>query len=733
MAVLAVLILAGQLVGAFDGEARPWIVGVSILVLDAVGAAASWRAAKSSLTGPLPWGLIGAGRAASVLATIALFAADSGATTIWWWVGAVARLVMFALISAGMVAGGLRQFSGRHRIALIAEILVVLCAGFMVTWYFDLEPTLVAQDPSRLWLISVGWPLGDLLLLAAVASVVLRGAVTRFAAPITAFSMGLAVLFAADVTWSIIDARGTAAAVSPAAGLSIVTAGLLLTAAPIVAGARRGRPFQRRLSDPPTWATHLPMVAMVTGGLLMLIVTLREGQLLPWGGLVCALIVMTCAAAVRQTISLRESHDQVIADPLTGLANRVGLDRAFDRLARRGESATVLLIDLDGFKLVNDAYGHAAGDAFLIHVARQLDAVVRKQTTIARIGGDEFVVLLAGISSATQATAVAGRILAALSEHPADLDDDVVPVRASVGVALAESGQDSKMLLRQADIAMYHSKRAGSHGHTLYHPALIDRRAADAALADDLEHAQARGELHVLYQPLVDLNTERPIAAEALLRWQHPVHGLISPVQFIPIAERTGTINSIGMWVLEQALTQLDAFHQQNPAGPRMHISVNLSPRQLREPSIVHDILTVIARAGVDPRHLVLEVTEAVLVDEAGGIAALRALREHGIRIALDDFGTGYSSLQYLTRLPVDILKIDRSFVAELNGTAEGTAVTEAVIRLAQVLHLNTVAEGIETSNQAAELRALGCHTGQGFLYAKPLPAGEFTQLLQPS
>jgi EAL domain-containing protein (putative c-di-GMP-specific phosphodiesterase class I) len=224
------------------------------------------------------------------------------------------------------------------------------------------------------------------------------------------------------------------------------------------------------------------------------------------------------------------------------------------------------------------------------------------------------------------------------------------------------------------------------------------------------------GQLHVVYQPIVDLADGRPRAAEALLRWEHPRLGPVPPDRFIPIAERNGSINAIGLWVLDQACRRAVAWDTD-------YISVNLSPRQLQEPTVVHDVLAVLRRTGLAPERLVLEVTESAIVDETAGIPALRALRSYGIRIAIDDFGTGYSSLHYLTRMPVDILKIDRSFVSELNGTPEGAAVTEAVLRLSQALHLTTIAEGIETEEQAAELRALGCGRGQGYLYAPPLPA----------
>jgi diguanylate cyclase len=423
---------------------------------------------------------------------------------------------------------------------------------------------------------------------------------------------------------------------------------------------------------------------------------------------------------VETRLRLREGELQRLAlhDPLTGLANRAALDTELAAAVHAGTGAGLLLIDLDGFKPINDVYGHAAGDLVLTEFSRLLRDTVRAGDTVARIGGDEFVVLLADIAGPEDAVVVANRVLAAASAQPIRVDEDLLPIRASIGVTTARPGDTAKEVQRRADVAMYHAKRAGSHGLAVHEPSMTDRRAADAALGDDVAVALAQGQLHVVYQPIVDLDSGRPQAAEALLRWQHPRLGLVPPDRFIPIAERNGSINAIGLWVLDQACRNAVAWDTD-------YISVNLSPRQLQEPTLVHDVLAVLRRTGLAPERLVLEVTESAIVDENSGMPALRALRSYGIRIAIDDFGTGYSSLHYLTRMPVDILKIDRSFVSELNGTPEGVAVTEAVLRLSQALHLTTIAEGIETEEQATELRTLGCGRGQGYLYAPPLPADQ--------
>jgi diguanylate cyclase (GGDEF)-like protein len=418
-----------------------------------------------------------------------------------------------------------------------------------------------------------------------------------------------------------------------------------------------------------------------------------------------------------------ELEQMALHDPLTGLANRAGLDARLAETVGRRAGIALLLIDLDDFKLVNDVHGHAAGDIMLTEFAQILLTRVRADDLAARIGGDEFVVLITGVPDPDQAVAAAQRILATAAATPVRLGADVLPIRASIGVATERPGDTPKELLRRADIAMYQAKRLGTHGVQLHDPSMTDRRAVDAELAEDLTGALARGELQVLFQPLVDLTDGRPVGAEALLRWHHPRLGLVSPAQFVPIAERTGAIDEIGLFVLETACRQVMEWGD-------LYASVNLSPRQLQEQTLVADVLDVLARTGLAPDRLVLEITESALVDESAGIAKLRALRDHGIHVAIDDFGTGYSSLHYLTRLPVDILKIDRSFVAELNGTPEGSGITEAILRLSQVLHLTTVAEGIETPEQAAELQMLGCGVGQGYLFARPLPPAQLRELL---
>jgi diguanylate cyclase (GGDEF)-like protein len=491
------------------------------------------------------------------------------------------------------------------------------------------------------------------------------------------------------------------------------------------------RPTQQMLkeTDRGLVADTLAVAMTITLLLTLLIALLAGARNRAMSKVDAATAALRGDIARRQEVETRlrerelELERLALHDSLTGLANRAGLDAALAEVVNERADIALLLIDLDDFKLVNDAYGHAAGDTMLAAFARILLGGLRTGDVAARIGGDEFVVLVTDVPEARDAVAAAQRILATAAAVPLRLGDDTVAVRASVGVATGRGGDTPKELLRRADVAMYQAKHLGTHGVQLYDPSMVDRRAADAQLADDLAGALDRGELHLLYQPLVDLAGSRPVGVEALVRWQHPRLGQVPPAQFIPIAERSGTIARIGLFVLETACRQVANWDG-------LYVSVNLSPRQLQEPTLVRDVLDVLARTGLAPERLVLEITESALVDESTGIAMLSEFRGHGIRVAIDDFGTGYSSLHYLTRLPVDILKIDRSFVAELNGTPEGSGITEAVLRLSQVLHLTTVAEGIETTEQAAELQTLGCGIGQGYLFARPLPPAELIEML---
>jgi diguanylate cyclase (GGDEF)-like protein/PAS domain S-box-containing protein len=416
---------------------------------------------------------------------------------------------------------------------------------------------------------------------------------------------------------------------------------------------------------------------------------------------------------------------QAFHDPVTSLANRAlfadRVQHSIMRSIRAGSAIGVMFIDLDDFKTVNDSLGHAAGDRVLQEVARRLQAAVRPADTVARFGGDEFAVLLDGIEDSAEAAAVAGRILAAL-ELQFEIDGKQVYPRASVGICLAghELGSsDAEELLRNADVAMYMAKRDSKGSYRVFEPAMHERVVERMELQAELQRALELNQLEVHYQPVVRLDQRTDHGVEALLRWMHPTRGTIPPLQFIPLAEETGLIIPIGRWVLQEACRQGVLLHERFPRRPPLTVSVNLSVKQLQSETIVDDVRQALETTGLPPSTLVLEITETVMmVDTDLAVQRLQDLKSLGVLLAMDDFGTGYSSLSYLSRFPIDILKMDRSFLAPEH---EDSGLAAAIIGLGNSLDLDVVAEGIELPAQIASLRSLGCELGQGFLFAKPM------------
>jgi diguanylate cyclase (GGDEF)-like protein len=429
-----------------------------------------------------------------------------------------------------------------------------------------------------------------------------------------------------------------------------------------------------------------------------------------------------------------ELNTRASTDSLTGLANRSAFaDRLQTALAtdeRRAGRLAVLFIDLDDFKDVNDSLGHAAGDELLRVTAQRLDQTIRPGDLVARLGGDEFAVLLDGIPDARIAFAVAERIVAAVRE-PVVIGDGRVQVGASVGLAMRDQNSTLDALMRDADVAMYSAKAKGKNRIEHYDADLNDLAVERQALRTELGGAVERGELVVEYQPVVDLETGEIVGLEALVRWLHASRGLLPPSAFIGLAEETGAIISIGASVMETAARQLRQW-QQRYNLPKLWMSVNVSVRQLDVSGFADDVANVLRVTGIDPTTLVLEVTESVLADPSGGAAAtLAALRGSRVRVALDDFGTGYSSIGYLRQLPVDILKIDRSFVSGPSAeTGVDDVLLEAIVAMGQTLRLDVVPEGIEQHDQLVRLRAAGCKVGQGFLFSRPVPPQAIEVLL---
>jgi diguanylate cyclase (GGDEF)-like protein len=446
----------------------------------------------------------------------------------------------------------------------------------------------------------------------------------------------------------------------------------------------------------------------------------------PYSWTLLPLLLLPLLAVQKTAEMSRKQEHQALHDPLTGLPNRLLLtDRIEQALARSGRTdgtVLVMFLDLDLFKVVNDSLGHHAGDALLIDVAHRLQAAVRPGDTLARFGGDEFVIVCDGISP-DEVTTVPERISASLLQPFTSLHRDVT-VSASIGVALANDASDAQTLMRDADVAMYRAKDRGRNQVVLFHEVM--HREADERLQDSvgLRRALDREEFRLHYQPVVDITSGQTIGVEAMIRWQDPDRGLLEAGTFIPAAEETGLIVPIGYWVLDTAIAKAQQWRSQIPQARDLWIAVNISARQLLAPGLVDHLSRTLEQTGIPVSAVHLEITESALMSDLTAVVErLAALRALGLRLAIDDFGTGYSSLAYLKRLPVTTVKIDRSFVGGLGGSEDAfdRPIVDAIIRMAQSLHLDVVAEGVETQEQSVTLQALGARAAQGFLWSPPL------------
>ncbi|WP_442866823.1 putative bifunctional diguanylate cyclase/phosphodiesterase [Acidovorax sp. NCPPB 4044] len=431
----------------------------------------------------------------------------------------------------------------------------------------------------------------------------------------------------------------------------------------------------------------------------------------------------------RLTAANAQLQKQAFADPLTTLPNRLlfedRLSHALlrlDRSRRRdtGQRLAVMFVDLDGFKPINDSFGHAAGDAILRSAAERLRQQARESDTVARVGGDEFLLLLEDVNGPSDCLTVAQRLLNALGQ-PFEVAGKTVQIACSIGIVVYPDHGERDKLVANADAAMYAAKRAGGNGWALFESHMGSDATEQLALQNDLRQAIARGELSLHYQPKIDARRGRINGVEALLRWRHPERGMVSPVDFIPVAERFGIIAQLGNWVIEEACRQMAAWSWD---GMRMRVAINLSAYQLRESGLADRIREALQRHGVPASHLLCEITESVAMEDTRATQrTFEELARIGVYLAIDDFGTGYSSLNYLRRLPARQLKIDRSFVRDLEEQDDARAVVDAVVRLAHALGLRVVAEGVETIGQRDILVAMHCDELQGYYFARPMPA----------
>lgn len=429
-----------------------------------------------------------------------------------------------------------------------------------------------------------------------------------------------------------------------------------------------------------------------------------------------------------QRISYLASHDA-----LTNLPNRSLLQDRIQQVlvhnSRRSIQAAVLFVDLDNFKVINDSLGHEMGDKLLKEIAAMLVSMVRIEDTVARQGGDEFILLLSSITQPEDASIIAQKILDSLMQ-PFHIKGKELHISASIGITIfPDDGNDKESLLKNSDIAMYHAKESGKNNYQFFSAKMNEFATEKQALSSDLRHAVERNELFLVYQPVVDMASGNIAGMEVLLRWQHPAHGLISPIKFIPLAEETGVILPIGEWVMRSACRQLAEWQQQGYEVPRL--AINLSAKQFRQKSLVENIAHILKETGTEARFIGVEITESMLVQNVDEVVdTLLRLSNMGLEISIDDFGTGYSSLSYLKRFPINKLKIDKSFVDDIATHPDDAAIHKAIVAMAHGLSMKVVTEGVETQAQLDFLRQKGSEQYQGYLFSKPLPASEIVAKL---
>jgi diguanylate cyclase (GGDEF)-like protein len=669
-------------------------------------------------------------------------------------------LAAVPLAAAGLIIMPAAAQSMAGLLRIVLDGVMVALALFCTSWILVLGPLFEAGGDSLLGtILSLAYPVGDVVTITMLIFALLRARQGGEAArqPLYLVGLGLTGIALADSGFVYLTSQtsytsGSFIDIGWFAGFAVLFVAARRPERPApTADSEQGLRFVSSLSVP-----YTPVVIMATTVLFQHL----RGQALDGTATFTAMAVLLLIV-LRQVLTLREnlgllrtledrvelrtaelrrrekdrkrlqdelSH-QAFHDSLTGLANRAlfkdRVDHALKRFQRRRRPLAVFFLDLDRFKAINDSFGHASGDALLIAVSKRLSDCVRGEDTVARLGGDEFAVLVENLAGESEVRIVAERVKEAFRD-PIVIDGRELAVAASIGIALSESGTETADdLLRNADLAMYRAKAAGG-GARQYapemHAGMIDR----LELESDLRQALARDQLYIVYQPIVDLRTGRLSGAEALLRWQHPSRGVVSPADFIPVAESSGMIVPIGEWVLRQACREARRWDGIR-GGEQLSVSVNLSGRQLQTSELPSIVPHALLDAGLAPGRLTLEMTESMLIDRSDEmLSLLHELRRIGVKLAIDDFGTGYSSLSYLHRFPVDVVKIDRSFIESLTGEADETSLVGSIIRIGQGMRLVTVAEGIEDAAQLRALQRLGCDHGQGYHFARPMSAADF-------
>ena len=630
-----------------------------------------------------------------------------------------------------------------------ADAAMVSVGALALSWHLLMGTYAGDGTLSRFGkIVTLAYPVMDIGVLFLVASAMMSSGLRRGAD--TLLAAAVSVMLVADFVYDLLVLHSSYTSGSP------IDAAFLLNYVLLAAAAAHPSVALRRTAKndlPGGGAKWLPLIAVsaVMSPLIILLSTIF-GWHVDAGVLSATSIILAALAAVRARWLFRRLKVQTRrAGPPRGVPargtrhatepGRRSSSPSFPRqphrpgqpgpAARSRESRTgglaatsgnvaVCFIDLDGFKGVNDSMGHQLGDQLLVNVSRRLAGIVRAGDTVARLGGDEFAILLENVESFDTVTTLAERVVLVLRE-PTTIDGHQIYLSASVGVAFAGMGTTTETLLSEADAAMYDAKNNGKDRFAMFETVMRSRILDRMTLVNSFQDSLQRGEFFLEYQPQLRLSDGALTGFEALVRWQHPTLGLVGPYRFIPLAEETGFIVPLGRWVLEQAC--LEAMEWHTTTSEPLTVSVNVSGRQLQDPNLLQDVRTALAFSGLPPQRLILEITESVLtLNQADILHVLRGFQEIGIRIAIDDFGTGYSSLSYLRDFPVDILKIDKSFVDLLaDSSGEGTTFVQTILRLAEDLHLDATAEGIEHQAQRETLTRLNCHSGQGYLMSRPL------------
>ncbi len=635
-------------------------------------------------------------------------------------------LSFYPLVYAGLLLllrARVRHFHASQWLDVVAACLIIAAVGVGVVL-----PPIVADGEGSVAAVAtnLAYPLGDLVVLALLAALVaLTG--WRPGRAVGLLALGCAIFAAADVAFLFLVATG--AEVTP--GVAELLWSLALVVMGIAAWQPAGRSSSAQLEG---WRIMI-LPASVASASLALLVYIQYDDSSPAVAWLAAAAMVVCmvraSLTFRENIALADSHRQAVTDSLTGLPNRrLFNDRAEQAVARArrvGERVAVMIIDLDRFKEVNDTLGHHSGDVLLQEVAQRLTRAVRDSDTIARLGGDEFAVLLPDVRDQEAAASVAAVLGAAIAD-PIMLEGLSLDTEASIGIALyPDDGDDVSHLLQRADVAMYTAK-SDHLGHAFYGPENDHYSPERLVLVGELRRAIEQDELVLHYQPKVDLESGGLIGVEVLVRWQHPSRGLLPPGDFIPLAEHTTLIKPLTLHVLNRALKQCKEWERQ---GRELNVAVNVSARNLLDPDFGDAVEACLELWQVPSSRLELEITESVLMtNPARALEVLRRFSDMGVTLSIDDFGTGYSSLEYLKQLPVNVLKIDRSFVMNMADQPADAMIVRSTIDLARNLGLRVVAEGIEDQFSYDLLRQLGCSTGQGFLMSRPVPSAEIERML---